>query len=255
MNSIAKNIKELRTEKGWTQQQLADMLFVTRQAVSNWENGKTEPDADTLMKIADIMQVDVNKIIGDNTTEGNGTALSLNEKKSKIDSGVIILSAAIIVLIFFRYFYPRFNNFYFNSHSSSHGTAIHDIYSRIDYRLWIGALVSAAALETLSAVLIVRLMRLWGRIKSMKQTVAIKIIRWSLIILFSLHIVNMILPDIDFIFGLNLLNIFHQAVKPVLKILGHMRLAAFYPEKRWIFIILGCIIELLHSEKQPKSKN
>ena len=42
MHSIAKNIKMIRKEKGWTQQQMADFLFVTRQTVSNWENGVSQ---------------------------------------------------------------------------------------------------------------------------------------------------------------------------------------------------------------------
>ena len=41
MNDIGKNIKRFRSDKNITQEQLAERLHVTRQAVSNWENGKT----------------------------------------------------------------------------------------------------------------------------------------------------------------------------------------------------------------------
>ncbi len=39
MSNVGKNIKKFRSEKGITQEELAEQLHVTRQAVSNWENG------------------------------------------------------------------------------------------------------------------------------------------------------------------------------------------------------------------------
>lgn len=63
MNSVARNIRKLRTEKGFTQQQLADKLFVTRQAVSNWENGKIMPDINMLISIADNTETDLNRLL------------------------------------------------------------------------------------------------------------------------------------------------------------------------------------------------
>ena len=39
---------ELRTKKGLSQEELAEKIFVTRQAVSRWENGETIPNIDTL---------------------------------------------------------------------------------------------------------------------------------------------------------------------------------------------------------------
>jgi len=63
MNNIGKTIKKLREEKGITQEQLAEKLNVTRQAVSNWENGKTQPDIDTILKISCELDVYVEEII------------------------------------------------------------------------------------------------------------------------------------------------------------------------------------------------
>ena len=62
-NQIGKNIRSLRTEKGMTQDQLAEAIHVTRQAVSNWENGKTEPDIDTLTRIAEIFEVSIERVL------------------------------------------------------------------------------------------------------------------------------------------------------------------------------------------------
>lgn len=63
MNEIGKNLRKLRTDKKLTQDQLAEQLHITRQAVSNWENGKTQPDIDTLTQIAEFYDVSIERII------------------------------------------------------------------------------------------------------------------------------------------------------------------------------------------------
>ena len=63
MNQVAISIKKLRQEKKMTQDQLAEQLCVTRQAVSNWETGKTQPDVDPLVQLAVIFDVSVERII------------------------------------------------------------------------------------------------------------------------------------------------------------------------------------------------
>ncbi len=57
--SIGTNIKRFRTEKGLSQDCLANSLFVTRQTVSNYETGRSNPDLDMLQKIANALDVDV----------------------------------------------------------------------------------------------------------------------------------------------------------------------------------------------------
>jgi len=63
MSSVSKNIKRLRLLAGLTQDRLAAELHVTRQAVSNWENGKTQPDLETLRSIADVFETDEMEVI------------------------------------------------------------------------------------------------------------------------------------------------------------------------------------------------
>ncbi len=60
---INKNIKKMRTEKKLTQEELAQKINVTRQAVSNWENAKTQPDLETLISIAEALQVDFEALL------------------------------------------------------------------------------------------------------------------------------------------------------------------------------------------------
>jgi len=63
MNVVSNSIKKLREEKGMTQDELAEQLNVTRQAVSSWETGKTQPDIETLTRLAEIFDVSVERII------------------------------------------------------------------------------------------------------------------------------------------------------------------------------------------------
>ena len=63
MNVVSNSIRKLREERGMTQDELAEKLNVTRQAVSNWETGKTQPDIETLTRLAEIFDVSVERII------------------------------------------------------------------------------------------------------------------------------------------------------------------------------------------------
>lgn len=63
MNNISKNLKRLRLRAGLTQEALADSVYVTRQAVSNWETGKNQPDVDMLLALAQIFDTDINELI------------------------------------------------------------------------------------------------------------------------------------------------------------------------------------------------
>lgn len=60
---VGKNIKAFREQKNLTQEQLAEQLNVTRQAVSSWENEKTQPDVETLHKIACALECSVEELI------------------------------------------------------------------------------------------------------------------------------------------------------------------------------------------------
>ena len=55
---------ELRTKKGLSQEELAERLFVTRQAVSRWENGETTPNTETLKLLSQFFDVSINTLLG-----------------------------------------------------------------------------------------------------------------------------------------------------------------------------------------------
>ena len=57
-------IYELRTTRGLSQDELAEKVCVTRQAVSRWENGETVPNTDTLKLLSDVFGVSINTLLG-----------------------------------------------------------------------------------------------------------------------------------------------------------------------------------------------
>ena len=67
---LSENIKALRKAKGYSQEELASRLHVVRQTVSKWEKGLSVPDADMLVKIADILETDTTTLL-DSTTDTN----------------------------------------------------------------------------------------------------------------------------------------------------------------------------------------
>ena len=57
-------ILELRTRNGLSQDALAEKTFVTRQAVSRWENGETVPNTETLKLLSKLFDVSINTLLG-----------------------------------------------------------------------------------------------------------------------------------------------------------------------------------------------
>ena len=69
---LSKAIKRLRTEKGWSQETLAEKAYVSRQTISNWENEKNYPDVHSLLILSDLFGVSLDELIkGDVETMKN----------------------------------------------------------------------------------------------------------------------------------------------------------------------------------------
>ena len=65
MDRFTQNLRRARKAAGLTQQQLADRLHVTRQSVSSWELGRTEPDFETTEKLAAVFGTSVSSLLGE----------------------------------------------------------------------------------------------------------------------------------------------------------------------------------------------
>lgn len=70
---LSDNIKSLRKQKGYTQEELAARINVVRQTVSKWEKGFSVPDAEALQRLADVLEIDIKELLG---------APALSEQKS-----------------------------------------------------------------------------------------------------------------------------------------------------------------------------
>lgn len=93
---FGEKIKELREAKGMTQQNLADLLFVTRQTVSRWEGGSRYPDLVTAKNLADILDTTVDTLMADDA------AMNIEQRSKaygrfagKIETMVIALCVAV----------------------------------------------------------------------------------------------------------------------------------------------------------------
>ena len=62
-NIFGKRLKELRTEKGLSQQKLGEIFGFCNQTISFWESGSREPDLDTLLAIAHYFEVSLEELL------------------------------------------------------------------------------------------------------------------------------------------------------------------------------------------------
>ncbi|APU71311.1 helix-turn-helix domain-containing protein [Companilactobacillus crustorum] len=74
MNKFPEQLKRLRKNNQMTQDDLAEKLFVTRQAISKWESGDSTPDLTNLIKLTDIFNVSMDTLVFN------------SETKSKVDT-------------------------------------------------------------------------------------------------------------------------------------------------------------------------
>ena len=78
------NLKTLRKQKGFSQEELATRLHVVRQTISKWEKNLSVPDADTLIRLAEILEVSVSELLG-TKIENENVASDVAEQLSRIN--------------------------------------------------------------------------------------------------------------------------------------------------------------------------
>ena len=91
-DSFSEILKSFRTEKNLSQQQLADMLFVERTTIANWESGRRTPDAVLLLQISKCLDIDVNILL---ETIGNTVEVP---NIMMVDDESIILKSGMAVI-------------------------------------------------------------------------------------------------------------------------------------------------------------
>ncbi|MCI6989579.1 MAG: XRE family transcriptional regulator [Campylobacter sp.] len=89
--TLFSNIRKLRAEKGWTQSDLANFSDVSVETIKRYENGKTNPTTDNLLKIANALNVNIKKLYSNNlfpTKSLSKDNLSLSESPTLQNSSV-----------------------------------------------------------------------------------------------------------------------------------------------------------------------
>lgn len=108
--AINNTLRQLRLEIGLTQEQVAEKLNVTRQAISSYESGRTRPDIDTLMRFAEIYETDLDGILYGNTRKLKAL------RNVKIVAFVLLALTVLLILTFSvlkwsaTYFFPILND-------------------------------------------------------------------------------------------------------------------------------------------------
>ena len=103
-------LKELRKEKGLTQEQLGEKFFVSSRTVSRWETGSNLPDLQTLIELAEFYDIDIREIIdGERKSENMDKEMketlvkvseySDSEKKSKVRKINIFFALGLILIL------------------------------------------------------------------------------------------------------------------------------------------------------------
>jgi putative transcriptional regulator len=81
---FSENLKNLRKQKGLSQEELAERLHVVRQTISKWEKGLSIPDANLLIRIAEIFETSVSTLLGD-TVEQSEDSNKVAEKLEQLN--------------------------------------------------------------------------------------------------------------------------------------------------------------------------
>lgn len=101
-----KKLQELRKSKGLTQEELSEVLSVSRTAVSKWESGRGYPNLDSLRQISRFFSVSIDELIGPEEI----ISAAEEEKQSSLDRVLSLLCGALDILPGLLLFLPVFGN-------------------------------------------------------------------------------------------------------------------------------------------------
>jgi len=105
--TLGNKLQKLRNENGLSQEQLSEMIPVSRQAISKWELDQSTPELDCLIKLSDFFNVTVDYLVKESINTPNTQVLDdkqntmrIKKDKSKI-AGIIMMSVSFISLMLF----------------------------------------------------------------------------------------------------------------------------------------------------------
>ncbi len=94
-HKFGKFISELRKEKGMTQKELADLLFVTDKAVSKWERGLSLPDISLLLPLKEIFEVSITELLNSERIE-DSNSIPIEQSNQLLEKALSLKSKRII---------------------------------------------------------------------------------------------------------------------------------------------------------------
>ena len=106
--SFGTNIGYLRKKKGMTQEEFAERMYVSRQTVSRWETDSVYPDVETVIKLCEVLECDMETLVrGDASIEkmldelapSFETDPAKNSKKVRFRVDITLLNAAISAIV------------------------------------------------------------------------------------------------------------------------------------------------------------
>lgn len=98
--NIGEKIKEERLKKGWTQEQLAQLLNVSRSTVSSWEVARNYPDLETIIAISDLFGISLDNLLREDKQMAKDTTKKL--KRGKFYK-IALIAVSIIALLYIGY--------------------------------------------------------------------------------------------------------------------------------------------------------
>jgi len=96
---LSEKLYKLRKNSGLSQEQLAEKLNVSRQAISKWESGTAVPESEKLITISNYFDVSVDYLLKDDEADNARATDSAIEEKPKMLAGIIICIAGIISMV------------------------------------------------------------------------------------------------------------------------------------------------------------
>ena len=87
---FSENLKALRKARGMTQEELAARLHVVRQTVSKWEKGLSVPDAELLIRLAEVLDTTVGQLLGADIPEDGESRHDLADQLARINEQLAI---------------------------------------------------------------------------------------------------------------------------------------------------------------------
>lgn len=96
---LGKQLRQIRIEKGLSQEKLSELVFISPRQMCLIENGNSYPSLDTFVRIAEILEIDINKFFSINSSETDSIRTSIIDMVKALDRKKLPLLKDIIVAV------------------------------------------------------------------------------------------------------------------------------------------------------------